>query len=126
MAGAPKAFPKLPLDRGFSVAKAMQKKTPGDEKRTERKGNPGPPQPSEQFPLAKDKNAPFNAMDPHWQGSSLDTAKKSEKYYNKGEARQLSRRIPIGPGGAGEVVDSSKASSLGPENYKTSAKRGMR
>lgn len=122
---AAKKGPEIPNEesRPFSVSKAMQSKP---EARTERKGNPGKEQPSEQFPLRSGVAAPFNAMDPHWQGSSLDRQKQAAKFYDKGEAKQLSRRIPIGPGGSGEVVARSSDSSLSPAHYNPLAKKGMR
>lgn len=125
---ADKSYPDLPQDRKFAVANVVFHKMKGgkDQQRTERHGNPGKEVASEQFPLAKDKSAPFNTMDPHWQGSSLDRQKQAEKFYSKGEARQLSRRIPIGPGGAGGVVSGARVSTLHPDHYQPAAKKGMR
>lgn len=121
---AAKKGPEIPNEgsRPFSVSNVVHSKP---EARTERKGNPGKEQASEQFPLRKG-GAPFNAMDPHWQGSSLDRQKQAAKFYEKGEAKQLSRRIPIGPGGSGGVVDESSDSSLSSAHYKPLAKKGMR
>lgn len=66
----------------------------------------------DQYPKLAGKPPPFDHLEPKWFDSDDFLGKRSERFYEKGARKDITREVPLYGGGTGRVVNSTKESDL--------------